>query len=108
MAKRVLLAGLVSCGLLLAVAAAKAKAKTAPQVETPPQSHEKVISFLTETLMAAENWMWPNLPVQISVLDTVLSLDTCAAYRKGMGKNKHPWLQVNDDSVNMERAFSVC
>ncbi len=93
MAKRVL--GLVSCGLLLAAAvAAKAKAKAAPQAAAPPQEHEKVISFLTETLIAAENWMWPNLPVQISILDTVLSLDTCAAYRKGMGKAKHPWLQV--------------
>ena len=42
----------------------------------------------------AENWTFPHIPGHISVLDTVLAIDVCASYRKAMGKNKHPWLQV--------------
>jgi len=54
----------------------------------------KSIQPLVDFFVWAETWVFPHLPIHISVLDTVLALDTCAAYRKAMGKSKHPWLQV--------------
>lgn len=58
---------------------------------------EKGLKFLTDTLVGAETWMLPYgtyQPLHVSLLDTVLALDTCSAYRQAMHKDRHPWLQV--------------
>lgn len=70
--------------------------KTAPPPPTPPEPSmlQKILNFLTARFVESEEWLLPYLPIHISFLDTVLAIDTCAAYRKAQGKTKHPWLQV--------------
>jgi hypothetical protein len=49
---------------------------------------------ITKFFVEAENWAVPYLPVPIAFLDLILAIDTCASYRKHMGKDSHPVLQV--------------
>mmetsp|Transcript_5262 Transcript_5262/g.13419 ORF Transcript_5262/g.13419 Transcript_5262/m.13419 type:complete len:336 (-) Transcript_5262:196-1203(-) len=79
--------------LMMIPALCLAWGKTPPPPPEPPL-WQKALDWMVEVLRVAEDFSWPSLPIEISVLDTVLSIETCAGYRAAMGKDKHPWLQV--------------
>jgi hypothetical protein len=58
--------------------------------QTPMSIFKEITKFFVE----AENWGIPYLPVHVAFLDLILALDTCSSYRKHMGKESHPILQV--------------
>ncbi|KAJ1477156.1 hypothetical protein T484DRAFT_1963890 [Baffinella frigidus] len=70
-------------------------ASATPKTETRElEMYEAVAENFTNFFLTAENWRIPGLPVFASFLDLVLTLDTCASYRRHQGSKKHPWLQV--------------
>eukprot|EP00960_Hanusia_phi_P027358 746780-Hanusia_phi.AAC.2 len=62
---------------------------------------------LQEIFLESESWAIPLLPFHSSFLDLILALDTCASYRRHMGKNKHPWLQVEEEEEEEEEESGV-
>jgi hypothetical protein len=88
-----------ACTVLFFIAAHAKKAKEAEAKQEPvavvqKTSAETIFEEITRIFVEAENWGLPYIPVHIAFLDLILALDTCAAYRKAMGKEKHPALQV--------------
>ena len=85
----------VTCAavMLLCVVAVASQKVASGKVEQqlPPTS---IFKEITRFFVEAENWGIPYLPVHIAFLDLILALDTCASYRKHMGKESHPILQV--------------
>ncbi len=75
---------------VVAVASQKVVSGNAEQLE-PSAIFKEITKFFVE----AENWGIPYFPVHIAFLDLILALDTCASYRKHMGKESHPILQVH-------------
>jgi hypothetical protein len=85
---------LVTCAALMiisvvAVASQKVAGKNVEE-PTPVSIFKEITKFFVE----AENWGIPYLPVHVAFLDLILALDTCSSYRKHMGKESHPILQV--------------
>ena len=75
--------------------ASSASSKTARE----PELYEVAAEQFTAFFLAAESWNIPGLPVAAPFLDLVLTIDTCASYRRHQGSKKHPWLQVQDALV---------
>ncbi|EKX39508.1 hypothetical protein GUITHDRAFT_143491 [Guillardia theta CCMP2712] len=66
------------------------------KIEEPVSRNMMMASFdsIQDVFLQSESWAIPLLPFHSSFLDLILALDTCASYRRHMGKAKHPWLQV--------------
>lgn len=85
---------LFSCIAVVASQKAGGKQKAAAnKVES-----NSIFKEITDFFVQAENWTVPYLPIPVAFLDLILALDTCASYRKHMGKESHPVLQVHVDN----------
>ena len=69
-------------------------ASSSSKTDREPEFYEAAAEKFTGFFLEAENWNIPGLPVAAPFLDLVLTLDTCASYRRHQGSKTHPWLQV--------------